>query len=134
MTTSLSSVLTADWNSSNVTIPTIATAPDEGEYLKGRILHIKRTLKIEDYMGIQTRTKYTPDTHDAYLITVGTITKSDTEAIVDEARRICAEFTPDSDDKELLWEGGDWLEQTAYWHKFTFVIFKRKSGISLPNT
>lgn len=131
---SLESILETDWNSGNVTEPSIVTAPENSMYLQSRIVHIKRTLKTEDYMGIVSRSYYTPDTHDAYLVTVGTITKSDTEAIVDEIRRICANFTPTSAEKILQWEGGEWEEPTAYWHMFTFVIFKRKSGIGLPNT
>lgn len=131
---SLEAVLEANWDGTNVTEPPIVTGPENSEYLESRIVHIKRTMKIEDYMGIQTRTKYSVDTHDAYLVTVGTTTKSDTEDIVDEIRRICAEFSPTSADKILKWEGGDWDEPTFYWHRFTFVIFKKKSGISLPNT
>lgn len=129
----LESILDTNWNAGNVTKPTIVTGPEYSRYLESRIVHIKRTLKIEDYMGIQTRTKYTADTHDAYLITVGSVTKTDTEDITDEIRRICAEFSPTSADKILEWEGGEWKE-TSYWHVFTFVIMKRKSGISLPNT
>jgi hypothetical protein len=130
----LEAILDARWDGTNVTKPTIQTGPEFGPYLESRVVHIKRTMKIEDYMGIQTRTKYTVDTHDAYLVTVGTSTKSDTEQIVDEIRRICAEFAPTSADKILQWEGGDWDEPTTYWHSFTFVIMKKKSGISLPNT
>lgn len=130
----LEAILDAQWTGANVSEPPIVTGPFYGPYLQSRVVHIKRTMKIEDYMGIQTRTHYTVDTHDAYLVTVGTSTKADTEAIVDEIRRICAEFDPTSADKILEWEGGEWDEQTTYWHSFTFVIMKRKSGIGLPNT
>ena len=132
--TSLESVLDTNWDATNVAKPTIVTGPKYGRYLYSRILFIRRTLKTEDYMGIVSSTFYTPDTHDAYMITVGSETKADTEAITDELRRICAEFSPTSAENLLQLEGGEWDEPTAYWHMFTFVIMKRKSGRPLPNT
>lgn len=130
----LAAILTAAWKTANVALPTIVTAPDEGPYLESRMLYIEPTTKTEDYIGVLTRTQYSPDSHDAYTCTVGSSTYADTEAIVDETRRICAEFDPTSADKILQWEGGDWKQNTAYWHELTFIIFKRKSGIALPNT
>lgn len=130
----LESILEADWTAANCTEPPIVTGPENGPYLESRIVHIKRTMKIEDYMGIQTRTKYTPDSHDAYLVTVGSTTKADVENIVDEIRNICAQFDPTSTDKILQWEGGEWDEPTAYWRSFTFVIMKKKSGLTIPTT
>jgi len=126
----LAALLTTDWDGTNVTIPTIIEAPKYGKYLHARILHIEQVQKIEDYMGILSRQHYTPDSHDAYRCTVGTATLADSTAIVDEVRRICAQFSPSSPDKILEWEGGDW-RFTPIWYECTFVVMKRKSGVTL---
>ena len=130
----LESILEANWDTDNVTTPAINTAPEYGPYMLSRMVLIRRSAKIEDYMGITTRTHYTADTHDAYIVTVASTTKADAEAMVDEIRRICAEFSPTSADKILQWDGGEWDEPTSYWHMFSFTVMKRKSCISLPNT
>lgn len=126
----LATLLTTDWDSGNVALPTIVEAPTYGKYLHARILHIEQVQKIEDYMGILSRQHYTPDSHDAYRCTVGTTTLTDSIAIVDEVRRICAQFSPSSPDKILEWEGGDW-RFTPFWYECTFVVMKRKSGVTL---
>ena len=126
----LATIIDTDWDAGNVTKPAIVEAPDSGKYLQSRILHIEQVQKVEDYMGILSRQHYTPDSHDAYRCTVGSTTLSDATAIVDEVRRICAQFSPSSPDKILQWEGGDW-EFTPFWYVCTFVVMKRKSGVTL---
>jgi len=126
----LKALLDTDWDVTNVAKPTIVEAPLFGVYGYGRVLHIEQVQKIEDYMGILSRQHYTPDSHDAYRCTTGTTSLADTTAIVDEVRRICAQFTPSSPDKILQWEGGDW-RFTPNWYECTFVVMKRKSGVKL---
>lgn len=126
----LATILDTDWNATNVTKPTIVEAPARGKYLEARILHIEQVQKVEDYMGIMSRRHYTPDSHDAYRCAAGSTTLADATAIVDEVRRICAQFDASSPDKILQWEGGDW-EFTPYWYECTFVVMKRKSGVEI---
>ena len=126
----LASLINTDWVGANVTKPTIVEAPLAGQFGHARILHIEQVQKIEDYMGVMSRTHYTPDSHDAYRCIAGTNTLADTTAIVDEVRRICSQFTPSSPDKILEWEGGDW-RFTPNWYECTFVVMKKKSGVTL---
>lgn len=126
----LAAIMTAQWDINNVAMPKIVEAPTRGKWLESRILHVEQVQKIEDYMGILSRQHYTPDSHDAYRCTAGTASLADTTSIVDEVRRICAQFIPSSPDKILEWEGGDW-RFTPFWYECTFVVMKRKSGVTL---
>lgn len=126
----LATLLDTDWNATNVTKPAIVEAPARGKYLESRILYIEQTEKIEEYMDIISSSYYTPESHDAYLCTAGSTTLADAEAITDEVRRICSQFTPVSPDKILEWEGGTW-RFTPFWYECSFVVFKRKSGVQL---
>jgi hypothetical protein len=51
--------------------------------------------------------------------------------MVDEVRRICAQFSPSGSDKILQYEGGDWEFSTPYRFEFHFTVLKRKSGIEI---
>ena len=127
----LKSIMVEQWDDNNTDLPDIVEAPTFGKYLYSRILHIEQTEKTEDYMDIVSSSFYTPESHDAYLCTAGSQTLSDAESIVDETRRICSQFIPSGNDKILQWEGGTWKYVTPYWFECSFVIFKRKSGVTI---
>jgi len=128
---SLKSIFTDNWDSTNTLLPTIVEAPMFGKYMYDRIIYIEQTEKTEDYMDIVSSSYYTPESHDAFLCIAGSSTLADAESITDEIRRICSQFTPSGNDKILEWEGGSWVYDTSYWFECNFVIFKRKSGVTL---
>jgi len=127
----LESIIDALWDASNVAKPTIVSAPEYGEYLYSRLLHIKHVQKVEEYMDIFRGGYYSANSHDAYRCSAGSTTLTDVIAIVDEVRRICSQYTPSGSDKILAWEGGDLEYETTYWFRLYFVVFKRKSGADL---
>jgi len=130
--TAIETIADTDWLTANTAKPTFLRAPAQGRFGYARYLLFKPTNKIEDYMGIVSQRHYTPESHDAYECWAGSITsQADCTAIVDEMRRICAQFTPTSTDKILMYEGGDWEYSTPYMFEFRFMIFKRKSGIEI---
>lgn len=128
----LKSIFKAQWTTANVAKPTIVEAPEHGRYMYSRVVYIRETNKIEDFMGIISRRHYTPESHDAYECwACSSTSRSDCTAIIDEIRRICAQFSPDATDKILQYEGGDWEFSTPYRFKFHFVVLKRKSGVEI---
>ena len=130
--TALETIFDTDWLIANTAKPSFLVAPAQGRFGYGRFLWIKPTNKIEDYMGIVSQRHYTPESHDAYEVWAGSTTsKADCEAIVDEVRRICAQFTSSSPDKILNYEGGDWEFSTSYKYEFRFMVFVLKSGVEI---
>jgi len=127
-------IIDNNWNADNVTKPDLIIEPNRTRYMYNRVVSFRRVEKIEDYMGIFSRGYYTPESHDAYECYACSNTISDCEDIVDEIRRICAQFTPSGSDKILRWEGGDWEMNTPYRYEFRFIIMKKKSGAAIPNT
>jgi len=131
--TAIETIADTDWNSDNVTKPTIIREPNDFRFHYRRCLSFRRVESIEDYMGLFSRAYYTPDSYDAYICYACSSTESDCEAIKDEMRRICSQFSPSGSDKILVWEGGDWEYTTPYRWEFRFVIMKKKSGATIPN-
>lgn len=130
--TAIETILTTDWLTANTAKPSFLVAPAQGRFGESRYIWIKPTNKIEDYMGIASQRHYTPESHDAYEVWAGSRTSmADCTALVDEVRRICAQFSPSSPDKILQYEGGDWEYSTDYLFEFRFMLFKRKSGVEL---
>lgn len=129
---SFATIADEQWLVANVAKPTIVEFPEQGRFLYARVLWIRETNKIEDFMGIISRRHYTPESHDAYECWVcSSISRSDCVAMIDEVRRICAQFSPSGSDKILQYEGGDWEFSTPYRFEFHFVVLKRKSGAEI---
>jgi hypothetical protein len=132
--TALKDIIDTDWDTDNVSKPTLIEAPERTRFFYLRVVSFRRVEKIENYMDIFSRGYYSPESHDAYECYVGSTTESDAEDIIDEVRRICAQFSPSGDDKILTWEGGSWVVTTPYCWEFRFIVMKKKSGATLPNT
>lgn len=131
--TELKDIFIAEWNSNNVDTPDIVDGPDYNPDTFKRVVHITPYRKTEDYMGIIERAYYTPGSEDAYNVIVGSsVSKTDIQAIIDECRRICASYSS-GDDKFLLWEGGEYTLYSPWRYEFEFIVFKRKSGVTIPN-
>ena len=129
---SFAAITNEKWLTANIAKPAIVEAPDQNRYIYERVLWIKEVNKIEDFMGIISRRHYTPESHDAYECWLcSSISRADCTAMVDEVRRICAQFSPTSEDKILQYEGGDWEFSTPYRFEFHFVVLKRKSGAEI---
>jgi len=129
----LQTIMNANWNAENVAKPSLIEAPEYSRYFYSRVISFRRVQKIEDYMGIVSRSKYTPESYDAFLCYACSSTEADCIDIADEARRICAQFSPSGSDKILQWEGGDWELTTPYRWEIRFIIMKKKSGAAIPN-
>lgn len=124
----LDTILDAQWDATNVAKPSIIVYPAGAKYQYTRVIEIKKLSKLEDYMGIISRNYLTADSHDAYKVCVAAATRADTEAIVDEIRRICASWTPSGDDKILEWEGGEYVFHVGWRYEIEFTVLKKKSG------
>lgn len=122
------------WETGNVTKPDIIEEPQEGSraFYK-RVVSSKRIRKIEDVMGVVGRTHYTPDSHDAWDCWVVSDDVDDCIDMVNEIRRMCAQYTGSSTEALMQWEGGDWYLYTSFRYEFHFIVFVRVSGRAIPN-
>lgn len=124
-------ILAADWVSGNCTTPAFITEPYQTHFTLKRGISQRIVRDIGNYMGIISRTYYTPESHDAWLMKIIAETRSDCEDIKEEVRRICAAFTPTATEKILTWEGGDYTLYSNSRYEFTFTLFVKKSGITI---
>jgi len=131
MTRELTTILDGEWNADNVTKPAIVESPYISYRVYQRGVVVKRSKKLEDYVGIISRTNYTIDSHDLWQVWVVSHDEDDCIAMIDEIRRICAAFDPTATEKILAWEGGNWELHVPYRFVFAFVIAVRKPGMEI---
>ena len=127
----LGTILAADWDTDNYTTPDFINGNLRSHHTVAVGLIYKRIRMITESMGIINRTKYTPDSHHAYQIWCVEKSTTNAEDMAEEAKRVCAAFTPTTTEKQLTWEGGEWDENQPYRAVFTFVIFVKISGVTI---
>jgi len=86
---------------------------------------VKRT---SETMGVVSRSRYTPDSHIAWEVTVISDTYADAEDMMMELDRLCSEFIPTTTEKQIIWESGDLREKQQRFESKSY-IFVRFSGM-----
>lgn len=128
----LDDIFDDNWNDGNVTKPAIIRAEVKSLNLYDRAITVRLMRKEEDYMGIINRDKYSPQSHDGWIVRVVSNTQSDAEDIINETRRIVAQYNgTDDEDQFGLWELGDWETIVPFRWEFRFVVMIEKAGISI---
>lgn len=129
--TDLDTIFDDEWNTGNVSKPAIVREEYLPLEIHNRAVSVKLVRKNEDYMGILSRDKYTPESHDAWAVRVCSSTQSDAIDIINETRRICATYAPTDEEKFLTWELGDWETILPHRWEFRFIVMARKSGMDM---
>lgn len=133
MARDINTIFNSDWTTAtgSVVKPTFINKRYISAKVYKRVVEEERIRKIEEAMGIIERTRYTPESHIGWRVTIVSSTQTDAEDLINECRRICAAFIPTATERQLIWEGGDWSNPKAWRFEFTFVVFVRISGMSI---
>lgn len=128
----LDDIFDDNWNGTNVTEPTIVRAEMRTSKIYKRIVTCRLMRQREDYMGIIDRDKYTPESHDGWVVRIVSTTQSDAKDMINETRRICAKYNGTTgEDKFITWEVGDWETKLPYRWEFRFIVMVKKAGVNL---
>ncbi len=129
--TNINDIITDNWDSDIVTIPTVINGLKGNRRLHGRVISTELNTTLDAIEGVTGRRYFNPDSHDAYVTFVETSTEADARLIIKTIKKICATYKPVSGQENILqWSGGEWDPFNDVRFMFRFVLIIRKSGIA----
>ena len=97
-------------------------------YKRAVITH--HIITTDEMMGIGDRKHFQPDSHDAYrVMVVSETSKADCENIIKALKKVCAQYSPTTEENIIQWEEGKWNFLTNQRFEYDFLVIVRKSGI-----
>lgn len=127
--TDLDTIFDNNWDEDNTDKPAIVRDEITSLNIYNRAVTCRLLRKEEDYMGIISRDKYTPDSHDGWVVRVVSTTQSDATDIINETRRIIAKYDGSDEDRFATWEIGEWEVMQPFRWEFRFIVLVKKSGM-----
>ena len=134
--TDINDIINDNWDTGICTKPDIIDDTKACRRGFERVVSTKRTTTVDDIEGIVKRQFFNPDAYDAWITWIISQKSSnvsdpetDVENMIKAIKKLCATFTPTSEENILQWEGGDWKPFNNVRYEFKFVLLRRKSGI-----
>lgn len=126
----LNDILDNDWDEGNCTKPSIVRGYRYSAFEYTRVVTVERISITDAAMGIISRNKYEPQSHEAWACNIISTTESDMNDMMEEIKRIIVTHIPENDARILDWQGGDIpLAYGGMRWEFRFIVIKRKSGV-----
>ena len=113
----------------------ITTTPDFFDGNVRSINTIKRGVTTllanteDEIQGVIDRRFYDRDAYDGYICELVARTLSDAKNIIKGLKKVCATYTPTSEENILQWEEGDWTLFTRARYEFRFIVLVRRAVI-----
>ncbi len=129
--TALNTILADNWDGAICTKPSMITISTSNWRTYQRVVATQKISKEDEIQGIVTRAYYSADSHDLYDCIITTMTsEADMENMITAIKKICATYSPTSDENILQWEGGDIEPFNGMRWIFRFRLIVRRAGIS----
>ena len=126
--TDINIIINDNWDTGICVKPDIIDDSRDSRRGYQRVVSTRRSTTIDDIEGIVQRQFFNPDAYDAWITWIISNTEVDADNMIKAIKKVCATFTPTSDENILEWEGGDWKPFNGVRYEFKFVLLKRKSG------
>ena len=130
--THLIDILTADWESGNVTQPANGKGEENEfiiDYYEG---YVAERIAFNDmYVGIINSNHFSRDSHDMYKLDLVAESLATFDDVLLEIKRICSQHEPSSEENIITWQGGDINGWNNTRYSSSFIILLSKTGISL---
>jgi hypothetical protein len=129
--TDINSIISDNWDATIVTAPTIADELRRSRNTMNEGITTLISNTSDMVIGILDRSHLDPDSYDGYICWVISATEANLLKYIKAIKKVCAEYTPTSDENVLKWEGGDWKIFNNKRFEFQFVLIVYKAGIQL---
>jgi len=126
--TDINTIISDNWDAGIIAKPAIID--DTKDIRRGylTVVSTRRTTTIDSIEGITERRFFNPDASDMWVCWAISPTEANTELLIKAIKKICATFTPTSEENILQWEGGEWKPFNNTRYEFRFILIRRKSG------
>jgi len=129
--TDITDIISDNWDTGIVAKPSIIKDDLLNRRFYNEVVATRISVTIDDIEGIVARQHFSPDSHDAYICWVESLTEVNTKKYIKAIKKICATYIPVSGQENILeWNGGEWTIFNGVRYIFKFVLIVRKSGIA----
>jgi len=129
--TDITDIITDNWDSGIVTIPTVINGLINNRRLYQRVIATELISTLDALEGITGRQFFSPDSHDAHECFVEAASEDDARNIIKGIKKVCATYTPVAGQENILqWSGGEWTVFNDVRFMFKFVLIIRKAGVA----